>query len=297
MAEFTTEPTPSSHRLPWLLLGLVVAAHFGFNLLCNPIGAPVSAAAKWRGLMLVGAIIGQPALFAIWTSLGPGPTSGRLLLTTTAFMIVVFGEYYIGWNLLARTGGSNWGDAEFLVFPAAVYAVCAMGMIMVRKFAGWRITRLYDVRTSKSTARQFSMKFILGYTAVCAALLGAGQLLASSRQFGSRADPLASILAQIGGMLLVILPSFIVPLMALAKRPSVAVAVVLLLLWVALSLLAVETLLNMNPNETRANLIVEVGFVQLGAAIAGLASALLLRLAGYRLVTLPPAERLSSPAA
>jgi hypothetical protein len=296
MAGLTTNDSPVSHHLARLMLGLVVAAHFGFNLLLNPIGVPVSGSVKWRMLMFVGATIAQPALFAIWASLGPGPSFRRILWTTAAFGIVIFGEFYIAWNLFARTDGSRWGNAEFLFFPAALYAVCAVGMTLVRKLTRWRITHVGDSRTWTSTAGQFSLKFILGYTAVCAALLGAARLFSSAETFGPPADRLATMLTQIGGILLVIFPTFIAPLATLAKRVSVSSVVALLFLWVVLSLLAVEAVLKMNPNEIRSNVVIEIGYVQFGAALTGVFSALMLRWGGYRFVALAVDDAASSPA-
>jgi hypothetical protein len=277
------------------MLGLIVAIHFGFNLLLNPIGTPVTGAIKWLMLMFVGATIVQPALFAIWTSLGPGPSSWRVPITTAAFAIVVFGAYCQTFNIYASPNSSKWADAESVAFPAVVYIVSAAGLVLVRKLTRWRIMQRRDTAAFSSNTRQFSMKFVLGYTAICAALLASGHVLTSHGWLGPGADRLASMLTGIGGALVITLPTFAIPLMALANRISISAVIAMLFVWVALSLLAVEAIVRLNPSEIRSTVVIEVGFVQLGAAVTGLLSAVLLRLGGYRLVDLADTARNSQP--
>lgn len=294
MADSTANSSDFSRRRSWLLLGLVVAGHAALNVLLNPIGVPVSGTVDWLMLLLIGVVISQPVLFAGWAVMGPGSSIQRVPLTVAALATVVFAGYITAWNLLV----SNWRDAELLIMSVSTFAVAATVMMLIRKLTRWRIVHLCETSNASAPANQFSLRFLLGLTAVCAVLLGSARSLASQQWLGLGASSawhatLPGLLNAIGGALLVTFPAFTVPLIALSRRPTIQVLITVPLLWATLSWLAVETMVAIHPTEVRSEVAIEITFVQLGTAAAGLISAIALRFGRYRLVTLASSSRQS----
>src|SRR5262249_32254409 len=159
--------------------------------------------------------------------------------------------------------------------------VCATLMTLIRKLTGWRIVSRDDESQNVSSVRQFSIKFLLGFTALAAALLCAGRIATSSEWLGEqRAAIIGEMLSGIGILLLATFPAFVIPLMALSNRFSLTVLLVLPAMWIVLTLLAAETIVAMNPSEGRSQVLLDIALIQVGAAITGLISVFVLRLAG-----------------
>jgi hypothetical protein len=291
MEETTQSPTEPSNSHAGLVVGVLAIAHVLVNLFFNPIGTPVTGATEWLMKVLIGVVVAQPVLYAAWALIGPGRLLPRLLLTIVAFAAVLFSEFYRGFNRFDKVGPSNWESAMFLMFPLALFVICATAMTLVRKLTGWRIVSRTGDANSSPSARQFNMKFLLGFTALCAVLLGAGRIATSSDWLGERrAEFIGHMLAGVGGILLAVFPAFLVPLLALSKRAPWHVIVSLPFLWIGLTLLSVEAIVAIEPTEVRSQVLIDIVQVQLGAAATGLISALALRWAGYRLVTVPRAS-------
>lgn len=291
MEETTQPPTEPSKSHAGSVVAFLAIAHVLVNLFFNPIGAPVPGATEWLMKMMIGLVIVQPVLYATWALIGPGRLLPRLPLTIVAFAAVLFAEFFQGFNVWNRPGSYTWQSAAFLVFPIAVFAVCATIMTLVRKLTGWRIVSMHDEASTVSSAGQFNIKFLLGFTALCAALLCAARIITSAEWLGKEmATFIGSMLSGIGYILLATFPAFMVPLIALSQRVSRAVLVALPILWIVLTALAVESIVALNPSEVRSQVWLDIVQMQLGAMITGLASAFVVRLAGYRLVTLAPAS-------
>jgi hypothetical protein len=79
-------------------------------------------------------------------------------------------------------------------------------------------------------------------------------------------------------------PMLIIPLITLARRPSFTAVAAVPVLWVGLNWLAVA-ILAASAGQPRKDLAPQMALLQAGAAAAGLVSALVLRCAGYRLVS------------
>jgi hypothetical protein len=239
----------------------------------------------WIMAMLSGVVLVQPVLFAEWAVLGPGPAIYRVPLTIAAAAAVAFCGVYPERNT-KPTSAPNfqfywyiWGIA----LPAA-----ATILMLVRQLAGWKTKRVTDIRTNRMLTNQFSLKYLLLLTTVCAVFLGTVHFLASHRWLTIHPvsmNELNSILIDISVVMLPIVPVFVIPLVALTPRLTAPIVIGIPLAWAALSWLALENVVGRNVVPDRFIIAVDIALLQSGAALAGLLSALMVRVAGYRLVS------------
>jgi hypothetical protein len=290
MMDEVTQPSiePPNFRAR-ILVSLLAIAHVLVNLFYNPMGSAVTGSTDWLMKMLIGVVVAQPVLYAVWALIGPSRLLPRLLLTFLAFAAVLFAQFYRGLCVWDRTGQPIWENPATLAFPIGVFAICGTLMTLVRKLTGWRIVSTHSQAAADSAARQFNMKFLLGFTALCAALLAAGRI-ASEWLEESPAESVGDLLSAIGVLLMAAFPALLVPLLALSKRASRGVLVAIPFLWIGVTLLSAEAIVATQPGEVFSKVLLDLIHIQLGVATAGLFSALVLRWAGYRLVTLAPAS-------
>jgi hypothetical protein len=176
---------------------------------------------------------------------------------------------------------------ESLVIQGALLlAGVAIGSVL-RRFTHWRIEPS-TANLSPSASNQFSLRFLLILTTICAALLGIGRtLFATATAANSPAiDFLWRFLWMLPTFLCMTIPPILVPTMILAPRVSGRTLVATPIFWALLTYLAVELIKSGDPAQadTRWMLGWEIAQVQLGAAITGVISAFIVRTAGYRLV-------------
>ena len=283
-------------RRSWFLLLFVVAGHCTFNLTINPMGFSVSGPLEWLKAMFFAVMFAQPVLFAEWAVLGPGAAVQRVPLTLAAAAAVAFCGYYIGWNLFNHSArASLWSDSFYWYVWALAFPVASAVLIAIRRLSGWRIVRRTVAFANRVPGNQFSLKYLLMLTAVCAAFLGTARFLAFQRWPGisiGRSSEAIQVLIAVSVVLLALFPTFVVPLIALTPRPTVPMLISIPLTWAALSWLALETVIATNGIQDRTRIARDIALLQGGAALAGLLSALVVRIAGYRLLsgnTLNPA--------
>jgi hypothetical protein len=125
-------------------------------------------------------------------------------------------------------------------------------------------------------------------TAVCAVLLGIGRWVTASGdwRFDSSWRAIGGIIARIWLILLVMLPAILVPITLISFRPTLRMFFGTMISGAVLAWVAIETIILLD-NPPRYEVTGQVLFIQLGAALAGIASALVLRFAGYRLFRKP----------
>jgi hypothetical protein len=161
-------------------------------------------------------------------------------------------------------------------------------MLAVSKLAGWKILNPRQAAETSAPLNQFSLKYLLTLMTVCAILLGVGRVLASRQGWATSESTsrnvLESIIIPVGFITLAMIPSIVVPLLILSGRPSTRLAVILPLGWAALTWLAVETIVAIDGPPDKLEIAKAVVGLQLGAAVAGLVSAVVVRYCGYRLI-------------
>jgi hypothetical protein len=295
-------------RRSWLLLALLVAAHAVFSVLFKPIDSTWWNAPQWLKDLMVGVAYAQAVLFAVWAIMGPGQLSKRVPLTMASLVMVVFAGMLLIWNVLSFRANAR----SFFEAPISLFVTAAVATMLVSRVTRMRIGHESDATDEFALSNQFSLKFLLGLTAICAVFLGIGRSLALHQwlpeypdlEYNHTIDARAVRMALV---LLPTLPGIIFPLVALLPRPTIRMLVAIPLLWVTYSWMAIETVIAVEHSPYWAvagdrsplsDVVQQLTLLQLGAATAGLSSALVVRLAGYRFVHRdPPSNQLpaSSP--
>jgi hypothetical protein len=143
---------------------------------------------------------------------------------------------------------------------------------------------------SDSPRSQFSIKYLLVWTAVTAGVLGLGRcLLAGGPSSGPNPgwhQSVGQFALAIGVLLTVLVPMVVVPWVTLAYRGrGILLIVAAAVVWAFLTYGAISVLARIPP-ASFAEAAEAVVFGQLGAAAAGFVTALVARLCGYRVVRL-----------
>ncbi|HEY3394669.1 MAG TPA: hypothetical protein VGK58_18325 [Lacipirellulaceae bacterium] len=186
---------------------------------------------------------------------------------------------------------------EILVMPAMLFAAALIAMFLLQIVTRWRIRNSRAIEVGTLPANQFSIKYLLVLTAVCAVVLGVGRALFSSVDWSNYPSwrDIGGLIARIWIILLVMLPAIALPIVALLPRPTPRIILVASASSVILSLVAIETIILLD-NPPRGDVTLTILSVQLGAVLASVASALLLRFAGYRLARRSRAGSISQTA-
>jgi hypothetical protein len=219
----------------------------------------------------------QPFLFGTWAALGPPPAIKRVPLTAASVALVELAS--------AIASGGDF-EPELFEITFSLFGTSTLLMLIVRKVARWQIGTEHEATSGAMAVNQFSLKYLLVLTTVCASLLGAARGLMSlstlQRSPSWHAD-LPELLVPIGLVTLAIFPAILVPLMALFPRPTTKMLITVPCICLALAWLSVEAVVALE-NEPRLEVTRDIAILQLGAVTSGLLSAIVLRLAGYRLL-------------
>jgi hypothetical protein len=283
MDDLVATSAKSIHLRSWLALTSLVVTHAVLNVLFNPFKGFNRNLPEWVGFIVMGVMLAQPIMFAAWCVLGPPPLIKRVPLTIATLAGLLMCRYLIKWDLLTGSSKER-SDAGMLVLPAAIFAGGIVVMTIVRAIARWRIDTAIEEPASAATLNQFTMKYLLVLTTLCAILLGIGRTISVDSWFpgtGTR-NFVVEFLMMSGILLLATLPGLFIPLAVLSARPPMRVLVALPFAWLALTWLAVECIVA-SQKEDRWEVFGDIGLIQLGAVAIGVFSAVVLRMGGYRL--------------
>src|SRR4029078_6016698 len=159
-------------------------------------------------------------------------------------------------------------------------------MFAARWIIGWRISRRME-GVANNSASQFSLKFLILLTTICAGLLVIGRGVLANERWAESAfwNQVGNGLLFVGLMLVTLFPLLILPLIAIAQRPSKRILAATLFSWAGLTWLIVE-IAAAEYSEPRTDIARQLTLIQGGALVATLLSALALRYAGYRLISI-----------
>jgi hypothetical protein len=227
----------------------------------------------------------QPVLFALWAAWGPPPASKRIPATIALFVLVVFASCIQPFSTRSGAAIVTQGGFVLLALPLALFGGAMIPIFIVRALARWRIERPRDDGPALMRPDQFSVSYLLVLTTVCAVLLGIGRGLAATQDWmGSPTwQQIDEVITRIGMVLLAIFPAVLVPMIVISPRPTLLLLVGTIVSWAILAWLAVEAIVHMD-NTPRSEAAYQLVLVHLGGGLASLASALVLRIVGYRLV-------------
>jgi hypothetical protein len=264
-------------------LALIVAAYAAFNILLNPMGGISDD--EFVTMLCIGAFFMQPVAFAIWTAIGPPPAMKRIPFSLAGFVLVVFAAACVGQLRLSTSSfPPNRIGLEWLIMPGTLFVAAIIVVLAVRILTRWHIGNTRGIAGPATPVNQFSIKYLLVLTAVCAVLLGIGRWLAiSGESFDSSWRAIGRIIARIWLILLVMIPAILVPLAVISFRPTLRMFLGTVISGAVLAWVAIETIILLD-NPPRTDVARQVLVIQLGGVLVGLASALVLRFAGYRLI-------------
>jgi hypothetical protein len=223
-------------------------------------------------MVVVGVVLAQPMLFATWLVIGPPPATKRLPLTIAAFSAII---------LAGAITSEEWLSMDYLLIAAVLFVFTVVVMFAVYKLTGWKVLHTWQGADSDLSLHQFSLKYLLSVTTIFAVLLSVGRTLASGHEWGAF-PPILDMLLPVSFVLLALIPIFFAALAVLSDWPPNRILIAIPLLWAGLTWLAVEAVVAVE-NEPRWEVARVISLMQLGAASAGILSAVLLRSAGYRL--------------
>jgi hypothetical protein len=278
MPEIAPNTSQIARWRPWHALALLVAAYAVFNVFLNPMRGDGD---EFPTMLWMGAFFMQPVVFAMWTAIGPPPATKRIPFALAGFVFVVFAACVP--QFLAPPDIFNYPNdigPESLIMPGALFAAALVVALAVRILTRWSIRNTRRVNVGASGVNQFSIKYLLLLTAVCAVLLGFGRWLTASMDW-SFGRSMLELVARIWLILLVTLPAVLVPITLITFRPTLRMYLGTIISVTVLAWVAIETviLLDNPPGDVAREILV----IQLGAFLAGIASALVVRFAGYRL--------------
>lgn len=259
----------------WLAPVVLVALHAIFDIVFSPLNRPINF---WTTMLGAGAWYVQPLLFGAWAAYGPGSALKRIPVTWVAYSTVLIP------GILAQKLAGN-GMFNYMQLLAILPATCVAStivLLLIGRVTRWRIDNQPPDPNASSASSQFSLRFLLGFTTVCAILLGLGRGLASSSAF--KGSEIPQILKITGFLLILMFPAIVAPLAALSPILSKRVWIAIPLLWILLSVLGIGAYMQIEQNAYNWKEAHDILFIQIGAFIAALASALFLRFAGFRLV-------------
>jgi hypothetical protein len=269
----------------WAALLSLVLAHAAFILLLNPTGPTTrSSDEDWLFSLATGVLVTQPMLFSAWMILGPPPAVWRVPITLAGYVLVCLASGIRTWNLFSDFNTPNAVDLNFMIANAIFFVAIAVLAFAVRKAVGWRIVHNKNVSPYLVT-NQFSMKYPIVLTTICAVLLAVGRSLATEDTH----TQIFEILTPIAAILIAVFPVMLIPVLVMWKRITIYTVISFTFACAALTGLGLQfsTALIMRwgaPWMTGPELRQQTVCMQLGAAIGAGISSLMLRLAGYRLI-------------
>jgi hypothetical protein len=271
---------------PWLAPAALVVAHAAFDALFCPLGASASEYPMVGAYLAMGVILVQPVLFALWAALSSQPFFTRLPSATAACVVVVYAQS-VSWFRVAGSSRGGTNSLDSFLYILALFGIATLALFLPRRLFAWRIRHRRAENQETTGDLQFSLRHLLSWTIGTAALLGLGRVLANAGALQTGGGPrqtIAQVVAFFGLVCVMLFPSIGVPCLTLAsRRPAAWLVVGWLIAWGALTWAAECLFLGGVPTGATASEAAQILLIQVGAAAAGLVSALALRIAGFRL--------------
>jgi len=276
------EPHRRRVRWQWLVLGLLVLGHASFDAVFTPMGTPVDDNAMAAPYAVIGVIAVQPMLLAMWVALGRGPLVQRLFWAVLACVLVASGDALGSlWNRPGSVGNAMAGSVAAML---VLFGVAALALWPVRRLSGWRIGR-----GSPEAARpsQFGIVHLILWTTLTAVFLGAarflGQQVPVEGEGSSWRHPAVQVALAAAFLLVALFPTVVVPWVTLAYRGRRNLLILAAAAaWAALTYACIVLMSKSAPTPLY-QIAQPIVFLQAGASAAGLLSALVVRLCGYRI--------------
>jgi hypothetical protein len=256
----------------WLALGALVIAQMVLGASC---GFLLGGKKPSFELLSVGIVLSQPVLTAFWIAMAPHRFHIRFLWGLLVYTLMFFA---VGLGMSQKDPSAAVAVA---VIDLMLLVICSAILWLLRRMTRWQIVRLDATQpASDYQAYQFGIKHLIVLTAIVALALGLFRtlLLMGPRSTFPGISHLAESVCEIT---VVLLPVTIVPwftLVHLKNAVSAIMRAVILMGVVDVVAFRIFQSISRGPD------IVDIFFfVQCGASLSMFATALVLRLCGFRM--------------
>lgn len=269
-------------RTRFVVVGLLAAAQVAFPTVFSPLRA---LSCPHRTLLtLQGAILVHPfLLYPMWAALSRGGLAWRLPLASLLSAAVVYVDF----------GGFT---LKTVTLSLVAFALAAMGFWLIRRALGWQIVP-FDAKPTSRKGLPFRFQYRLRH--LLEGMLLAACVLSAFRVFFpqgitfphgviGRWNRVGGEISDFATALAILLPPAVVPWAVLIRHARRTWAVLLAAIcWPTLDygLFLFMRWKNLPPGTTSSSELRDIFlFVQFGASLAALTSALVFRWLGYRMV-------------
>jgi hypothetical protein len=263
----------------WLVLGLLVLAHaafgIGFGFFAQVADEDMETYRVYVFFIMLGFILSQPILLAMWAALAPQRFYHRFLWSLLLCILIAF----------AVALGTFIFETQELFFitmiDLALFIVAMLILLLVRRLSRWHIIHSYMAHVpSDYQPNQFGIKhliILITITALACSFFRTFMMISPQLEYPSVAEFVKG-LCEVSVMLL---PIIIIPWFVLAYLKNMLSSIfyaIILLGIVEVAVYLIFCKYDSNP-ETIHSL-----FVQLGASISVLLTTLVIRSCGFRMI-------------
>ncbi len=258
----------------WIALGLLVIANAALGAYFHPMNRDIYDSEKVL-FAILGFLLAQPILFALWAAFAPQRFYHRLLWAFLLCTLVSFLEE------LGALGNTKSGLGTTMMFQLILFVLFTAILLLVRQFIGWhfKISQM-GISPGDYQSYQFGVKHLIlltTFAAIAFALIRSLFILDSNNNWVPAVGIHCIIFAMI--IPIIIVPWFTMGLRGNTIKLIVFATVLLGIIDSAIFLIALKADAKHIDNNLQAILL-----LQLGACLTVMFNTIVLRLCGYRLM-------------
>jgi hypothetical protein len=262
----------------WIALWILVVANAAFGAYFNPMGRDESEVGERTAYAMIGFLLTQPILFALWAAFAPQRFYHRFLWAFLLCSIVSFAEE------LGTLGYTQSGLGDTMVFQLILFLLFTAILLLVRRFIGWhfKIAQM-EISPGYYQSYQFGIKHLILLTTFAAIAFA---LIRSLFILNSNNNEMPAVAETIGIACIffaMIIPIIFIPWYALTSHRKIAWLLLITILSLGIIDLTVYLILIKRAPASDNNEIEFIVFFQLGACLSVLFNTIVLRYCGYRL--------------
>ncbi|MGO9114244.1 MAG: hypothetical protein ACLP9L_33940 [Thermoguttaceae bacterium] len=275
----------------WIVLGLLVLAHAAFGAYFNPVGDTPNEIGEIRIFFLLGTLLAQPILFAIWASFAHQRFYHRFLWALLLCTLVSFAE-----DLGTLRHGNHRDLGMLMVMDTTLFLTATLILSVFRHFSRWQIKQPGgEDAPSVYEGYHFGIKHLLILTTIAALGCGLFRTLHIINPDMTLSPSVGRFVGAICLFLALLFPVVVIPWLTLAYRRRLASQIFITVIMVGLlDLVAYFIMVTMEPPRTGISLyelIKPCLFIQLGSCISATVTTLVIRFCGFRMIRKPKTQK------
>ena len=283
--------SPKGVSRHWIVLGLLVVAQAAFGACFIPRGRTLGIA----GFVLIGAILSQPILLAIWAAFAHQRFYCRILWALLLCILVSFVEE-LGTVIYASPA-----NGFLMLMDTTMFFFTTFVLSIFRYFSRWQIKQPgREEAPSAYLGYNFGIKHLLALTTVTALACGLFRTAHNIAPGQTRSYSLVQFIS-LCLFLALLFPVVALPWITLANHRRLRSPILIAIGMVGVLDLAVCLITSDigPPGSVRLSFDIIKPFllIQLGAVISVVASTLVMRFCGFRMIREPRIKDVNSPSA